>query len=114
MELEAVLARMAPADIAVVDHFLPRFVRRGRRLAARDEAIRALAAHYPQHDTGRKLAATLRRDLQRYASAGWRLERDRPPLRDAKRQAWHEILTLNEGKVIAPGQIRKVLAGLGR
>ena len=111
-ELQFVLTRMAPAEIAIIEPFLLPSVRRARRLAARDEAIRAVAVHYPEHSTGRGLAAALHRDLQRYAAAGWRFERGRPPVGDAKRQAWHAILSLNEGKMIAAGQIRAILAGL--
>src|SRR5215472_15183469 len=111
-ELEVVLARMAPAEIAIIEPFLLPFVRRARRLAARDERVRASAVLYPEHGTGRGLAAALRRDLQRYAATGWRFERDRPPVGDAKRQAWHAILSLNEGRVLAAGQIRAILAGL--
>src|SRR5215831_10975616 len=83
--LEVVLARMAPAEIAIIEPFLLPSVRRARRLAARDKAIRAVAVHYPEYSTGRGLATALHRDLQRYAAAGWRFERDRPPV--GRRQA---------------------------
>ena len=111
-QLEVALARMAPAEIAIIEPFLLPSVRRARRLAARDELVRASAVHYPEQSTGRALAAALHRDLRRYAATGWRFERDRPPIGDAKRQAWHAILSLNEGKMIAAGQIRAILAGL--
>jgi hypothetical protein len=111
-QLEVVFARLAPADVATIEPFLKPFVRRARRLAARDEKVRGVAVLYPEHGTGRGLAAALRRDLQRYAATGWKFERDRPPVGDAKRQAWHAILSLNEGKVLAVGQIRAILAGL--
>jgi hypothetical protein len=91
---------------------MPAWIRRARRLAQRDDAVRALGAHYIDCRSGRAGAAALCRDLQRYAASGWRVETGRVPAGDGRRLLQHRILVLSEGKVITAGQIRQIFAGL--
>jgi hypothetical protein len=111
--VSAVLDKLGPGDLAIIEPNLLRWIRRGRRLAQRDAAVRALVGdHYMHCGSGRAAAAAEARDLRRYASSAWRFEQGRPAAGDAKRVLMHRILTLNGGKPIAAGQIRAILAGL--
>lgn len=107
-----VLDGLTPAELEIIEPHLVAWLRRARRLLARDAAVQALGAHYPEVSTGRGRAAALRRDLQRYAASGWRFEQDQAPAGGGKRALMHLILRLNQGKLIAAGQIRTILAGL--
>jgi hypothetical protein len=111
-QLERVLARLAPVEAAIIEHFLQPFVRRLRRRARRDAMLRALAVlHYGGHATGRELAKALYHDLAHYQTTGWRFERGGEPTGDAKRRAFHALLRLTDGEVIGWERIRDVLAG---
>lgn len=108
-----VLDRLAPEELEIIEPHLAAWLRRARRLRARDVAVRTLVGdHYLDCGSGRGAAAAVARDLRRYASTAWRFEQGKPPAGDGKRRLMHQILRLNEGKPIAAGQIRAVLAGL--
>jgi hypothetical protein len=114
-KLEAVLARLAPAEVRIIEAFLDPRVRSARRRAARDAMIRALGVlHYPACRTGRELAKALYRDLAQYRTGCWRFERHREPAGDAKRIAFWQLLRLTDGQVLGPERLRDILAGLGK
>ena len=110
--VSAVLDKLGPEDLEIIEPHLAAWIRRGRRLAQRDAALRALAGHFLDRASGRAVAEACARELRRYAASGWRHEQGRPAAGDAKRGLMHRILTLNSGKAIAEDQIRAVLAGL--
>jgi hypothetical protein len=107
-----VLDKLAPEDLELIEPHLAAWLRRARRLLARDAAVQALGAYYIGLGSGRAAAEALRKDLARYAASGWRSEAGRLPSGDAKRRLLHRVLSLNNGKTIAAGQIRAILAGL--
>jgi hypothetical protein len=94
------LDRLAPADHELIAPLLPPWVRRASRMAQRDAEILALiGTHYlPDCSSGRGAAAACARDLRRYRASGWRFEQRKTPGGDARRAAWHRILSLNAGQ----------------
>lgn len=109
----AVLDRLPPGDLEVMESALKPWVKRSRRLAERDSAIRELAArHYIALLHGRAIADALAKDLRRYETSSWHHERGKPPAGDAKRLLWHRILTLSEGKAVGSQRIREILSGV--
>jgi hypothetical protein len=111
--VSAVLDKLGPGDIEILEPHLSAWIRRGRRLAQRDAAVRALVGdHYLHCGSGRGAAAAAAKDLGRSASSAWRFEQGKPPVGDAKRVLMHRILSLNGGKAIAADRIREILAGL--
>jgi hypothetical protein len=109
-----ILARLSPADSALLAELLDQLEapsrRRAQRLAERDQALRELAARHAALGSGRQLAAAVHDDLARYAAARWQAERGRSPSR--RHASQHRILTLTGGKVLSAEQIRRVLAGV--
>jgi hypothetical protein len=111
-----ILARVAPVLDAddwfwLMERIEPAWRRRQRRLGDRDAAICALATQMAGA-SGRALAQNIARDLLRYATSGWRFERDEPPPADPARALMHRILTAN-GKTPSLATIRRALAGIG-
>jgi hypothetical protein len=99
--VEAILARMAPADQAVFAPLvLPKSVLSRRRRVLRDERIRAARRYFP--DSRITYAARgLERALLGHALSNWRWEKDVDALPDSAsgyHQALHGILRANNGK----------------
>jgi hypothetical protein len=113
--LERVLAQIEdPEDREwLAQEVLPPWRARQRRLARRDELVRALAVLQLADNlvSGRQMAAALARALARYAAAGWRFERDRPAPADPRRALLWRILATNQGKAMSKGAVRRALAG---
>jgi hypothetical protein len=107
--IERILAQLPdPADRAAVLRLAPAWVRRQRRLAERDEALRELATFYPLA-SGREIAGHIRADLSRILSLsrGWR-ECDQTHM-----SALRCVLSLSDGRVPGDRTIRAALAGIG-
>jgi hypothetical protein len=101
-EIVAALDRLSAQDRAVLEPAaLPRWLRRRRRLAARDAAIATALQYFPDRRlTG--AATALHRALAAYQAAGWRWECALRELPDAggRHQALHAILRANKGVVV--------------
>jgi hypothetical protein len=87
--VEAALAELSPTALEVIEPLLPAWVRRARRLAARDRAVRALGESYIGGlGSSRAAAAALRRDLLRYCCSG---QRRRDTAISAHRAERHQV-----------------------
>jgi hypothetical protein len=84
-----------------------------RRGADRGAALRAVAQDYCVSRNGvTDLAQEVRRRLVRYASAGWRFERDLPAPEDPKRARMHLALSLFSGGVPSESTIWRAIVGI--
>ena len=86
--------------------------RRARRLADRDARIREFGLAYYPFMTGRGMASAIAVELQRYASAGWRFERNLPAPADQRRRSLWAILHLSDGRGLSAARVRYALAGV--
>jgi hypothetical protein len=93
------LALLPAADAAWLRELVePPWLRRQRRLAARDEAVRAARLYFPdpQPCCAAKAAA---RALRGYLTTGWLREREQLPRGTSEyRRALWQILTANNGR----------------
>jgi hypothetical protein len=107
-----ILAAVSDADRAWLERRIaPAWLRRQRRLEARDEAVREIAAeHYATLTSGRAIAQAICRHMALYAAAG-RLNDSLPA--DPRRAALHRLLELSGGRVPAERTVRAALAGIG-
>jgi hypothetical protein len=111
--LARILPRLDEGDRAwLVNRLDPPWRRRRRRLAARDAAIRTLALEVP-FGSGRQMAKAIAAALDRYASSGWRFERDRQP-GDPRRALLWRILDLNGRRAPSKATIERALAGVAK
>jgi hypothetical protein len=98
---------MPPADLRrMLDrHFCKNAIKQ-RRLAARRDAIRELAAHY-NFTSGHQLAAAIECDLAEFSDSARVSE-------SAKADALRRVVQLSNGKLPEFETIRKALGGLGK
>lgn len=93
-------------------YFAPSVLRDGRS-RERNDAIRALAVHYPAA-LGRGLARAIETDLRRWAQH-WQRRSDRawrPPAGE-REILLNQVCEIGNGKVPSWGRVRNILAGIG-